>query len=81
VRVPVVWSEEVFALLGELSSAQREAILEKIDLLQHFPRLYPVRTRRRFRGYRWFLAGEWIVYYRFVEGAIYIRGLWPARIP
>jgi len=81
VKAPVFWSEEVFALLDELPPVQREAILEKIDLQQHFPRLYPVRTRGRFRGHRWFLAREWIVYYRFVEGAIHIRGMWPARIP
>ena len=80
-KVPIVWSYDLFSLLEEMSAEQREAILERIDLLAHFPHLYPVRTRGRFRGHRWFVAGDWIVYYKFVEGTIHIRGMWPARIP
>ena len=44
--------------------------------------MYPVRFKgRRFRRHRWFQAGNWLVYYRVVEDTIYIRGIWPARIP
>jgi len=56
-------------------------MLDKVELLASFPQMYPVRGKGRFRGYRWFLTGNWIVYYRFVENTVYIRGLWPARIP
>jgi hypothetical protein len=40
--------------------------------------MYPLRTRGRFRRHRFFQAGNWLVFYKVVEGTIYIRGLWPA---
>jgi hypothetical protein len=43
--------------------------------------MYPLRTRGRFRRHRFFQMGNWLVFYKVVEGTIYIRGLWPARIP
>jgi hypothetical protein len=41
----------------------------------------PLRTRGRFRRHRSFQAGNWLVFYKVVEGTVYIRGLWPARTP
>jgi hypothetical protein len=55
--------------------------VERVDLLRYFPHIYPLRTRGRFRRHRFFQAGNWLVFYKVVEGTIYIRGLWPARIP
>jgi hypothetical protein len=43
--------------------------------------MYPVRTKGRFRRHRWFLAGNGLVHYRVAGGTVYIRGLWPSRIP
>ena len=43
--------------------------------------MYPVRMTGRFRSHRWFQAQNWIVYYRVSDDTVYIRGLWPARIP
>jgi len=61
---------------------EREAILDHLKYLLQFPHMYPVRFKgRRFRRHRWFHAGNWLVYYRVVENAIYIRGIWPALIP
>ena len=77
----VVWPQSVLGLLLELPGRERELILDKVDRLRRFPRMYPVRTKGRFRRHRWFLAGNWLVYYRVVEQVVYIRGLWPARIP
>lgn len=66
----------------ELPDREREAILEKMRLLEFFPHMYPVRTQgKRFRRHRWFHARNWLVYYRVVDKIVYIRGLWPARIP
>lgn len=77
----VVWPQYIFEVLRELPAKQRGAILEKVDVLQHFPRMYPVRGGGRFRRYRWFVAGQWLVYYRLVGETVYIRALWPARLP
>ncbi len=78
----VVWTRTAWELFEELPDRDREQILEKIRALSFFPHMYPVRSKgRRFRRHRWFNAGNWLVYYRVVDNTVYIRGLWPARIP
>lgn len=77
----ILWPERVLEVLLELPEREREIILEKVSLLERFPRLHPVRTKGRFRNHRWLLAQNWIVYYRASGDTVYVRGLWPARIP
>ncbi len=77
----VVWPESVLEVLMELTDYERELIVEKAGQLERFPRMYPVRMKGRFRRHRWFLAANWIVYYRVVGDTVTIRGLWPARMP
>jgi hypothetical protein len=82
VKSRVFWTRTVWELFSELLERDRGVILGKMQSLTLFPHMYPVRTKgRRFRRHRWFLAGEWLVYYRVVDNDVYIRGLWPARIP
>ena len=77
----VVWPQTVLDALIEMPERDRRLILEKADRLQQYPRLYPVRAKGRFRNHRWFLAGDWIVYDRVMRETVYVKGLWPARIP
>ena len=78
----IIWADPVRDLLYELPEKERNDILDHVQYLALFPHMYPVRIKgRRFRRHRWFLAGKWLVYYRVVEKTIYIRGIWPARIP
>jgi hypothetical protein len=77
----VFWPQSILDVLLELPDRERELIIEKVDPLASFPRMYPVRASGRFRRHRWFLAANWIVYYRVMGDTVYIRGLWPARIP
>ena len=77
----IVWAISARDLFLELPEREREAVLEHLKYLRHFPHMYPVRTRGRFRRHRWFQAGNWLVYYRVASGTVYIRGLWPSRIP
>jgi hypothetical protein len=77
----VVWPQSVVDVLLDLPTKEQSAILEKVQQLERFPRMYPVRMTGRFRRHRWLLAGDWLVYYRVVESTVYIRALWPARIP
>ena len=80
-RARIVWFGEAEHVFFELPVKDREEILAKLELLQYFPRMYQVISRGRFRRHRKFCAGDWLVYYRVVENTVYIRGLWPARIP
>lgn len=77
----IVWADAVRDLFYELSELERNDILGHLKYLTLFPNMYPVRAKGRFRRHRWFLAGNWLVYYRVAGGTVYIRGLWPARIP
>jgi len=82
VKHGVVWTRTAWELFEELPDRDREEILEKFPALLLFPHMYPVRRKgRRFRRHRWFNAGDWLGYYRVVDNSVYIRGLWPARIP
>ena len=77
----IVWADTVRDLFCELPELERDEILDHLKYLTLFPHMYPVRAKGRFRRHRWFLAGNWLVYYRVAGGTVYIRGLWPARIP
>lgn len=77
----IVWADPIKDLLLELPEREREIIFEHMKYLRRFPHMYPVRTKGRFRRHRWFLAGNWLVYYRVAAGTVYIRGLWSSRIP
>ncbi len=78
----VIWGRSVLELFSELPEAERSEILEHLEYIIVFPQMYPVRIKgRRFRRHRWFLPGNWKVYYRVVEKTIYLRGIWPACIP
>jgi hypothetical protein len=75
------WPDFIEGLLDELDPQEVKLIFEKTRILRQFPRLYPIRTKGRFRRHRRVLAGRWMVYYKVVDDIVYIRGLWPAQIP
>jgi hypothetical protein len=77
----IVWPQALLDVLVEMPEKDRDLILEKTGRLQEFPEMYPVRARGRFSGCRWFFAENWLVYYRIVGRTVYMRGLWPARVP
>jgi mRNA-degrading endonuclease RelE of RelBE toxin-antitoxin system len=82
VKSRISWTQTAWEFFLELPDRDRESILDRLELVALFPRVYPVRTRsKRFRRHRWFHVGNWRVYYRVVDNVVYIRGLWPARIP
>jgi plasmid stabilization system protein ParE len=77
----VVWPQSLIDLMLEMPEAEIQQIMAKVRRLETFPEMYPVRTSGSFRGHRWFFTGSWVVYYRFVEGKVYVRALWPAGRP
>ena len=77
----IVWPQAVVDVLLNLPGKEFDLIVRKAERLRRFPEMYPLRTKGRFRRCRWFLAGPWIVYYQVSEGTVYIRTVWPARMP
>lgn len=77
----VVWPQSLVDLLLEMPDKDRDQIFQRIARLERFPKMYPVRTSGRFRGHRCFIAGEWIVYYRVMSGVVYVRAIWPLKLP
>lgn len=77
----IVWPQTVVDALLKLAERDFGLIVRKAERLRQFPEMYPVRGKGRFRRCRWFLAGPWIVYYQVVEQTVYIRAVWPARMP
>jgi plasmid stabilization system protein ParE len=77
----VIWAQSLVDLVLELPDREHELIFQKIARLEHFPEMYPVRTSGPFRGLRFVLAGPWLIYYRYTEDRVYLRALYPARLP
>lgn len=80
-KARVIVPQEIEEILAELPAEEREGILKKLRALRHFPRMWPVVEKGRFRRHRRLLGRDWIVYYRVVDNTVYVRGIWPARIP
>jgi hypothetical protein len=68
-------------VLRALPLPVKDEIARQRRLLARFPCMYQIIGGGRFRRHRRFLAGDWLIYYCVVENTVYIRGLWPARIP
>lgn len=75
----IVWPQSLIDLMLEMPESEYRRIIERVRRLEVFPEMYPVRTTGQFKGCRWFLAGTWLVYYRYAEGKVYLRAIWPAR--
>lgn len=75
----VRWTNEAILSLALLTAPERHALFGRLDLVTHFPAMYPVRRRGRFYGLRFFvLAKRWIVYYRSEEEDILLLAIVPA---
>jgi hypothetical protein len=81
VKAAVFWPESVLEILAEIRPDELDKIDRDVALLERFPRMYPVKRSGLYRGHRWFACGNWLVFYRFASGKVFIRGVWPARIP
>lgn len=80
-RAEVIWQKDVSQVLLSLPGDVQDLIFEKVEMVSRFPLMYPLRRKGRFRRHRWFLAQEWMVYYKVAGKTVYVRGIWPARLP
>jgi hypothetical protein len=77
----VIWPQRLVDLVLEMPDRDREQIFQKVARLEAFPEMYQVRTVGPFRGHRCVVAGRWLIYYKVIENEVYLRAIWPARIP
>jgi hypothetical protein len=77
----IVWPQSLIDLVLEMPDRDRHRIFRKVSFLEQFPEMYPVRTTGPFRGHRCLIAGSWLVYYKVVEETVYLRAVWPSRLP
>jgi plasmid stabilization system protein ParE len=68
---------ETFA---ELPKSIKEKAAKSIELLQEYPRMYPVRQRGLMRGYRYFAAGRHLVYYSLTSQEVRIAAVIPGAM-
>lgn len=81
-NLPVRWLAPVRDAFAELSPVEQESIDEKIQVLRRYPHIYQLWSKsQRFRRHRQFVVGNWRVFYRVTDNVIWIRGIWPARLP
>jgi plasmid stabilization system protein ParE len=77
----IIWPQTLVDLVLDLPDRDRDLIFRKIARLEEFPKMYPVRTSGPFRGLRFALAGRWLIYYRVADDKVYLRAIYPARLP
>lgn len=71
----IVWTATALRHLDAVPRAPAEQILDKLETAARYPEMYPIRQRGRYRGYRWFPAGAWLVFYELVEETLAVRGI------
>jgi len=75
----LVWSSEADRILATLPLPVQTDIILKSRMLGEFPEMYPVRRRGRFRGQRFFVSFEWLVYYMIQRDLVAITTIGHAR--
>ncbi len=80
-KARIVWSDPIRDTFLELPPSDQAAIQAKLDRVERFPYMYQAQAAGRFRRHRKFVAGNWAVYYRVIDREIFVRGIWPARMP
>ncbi len=62
------WTEQAAHVLETMKPSDADALLDRLDLLEQFPAMYPQRQRGRFAGLRYFVINKrWIMYYRILN--------------
>jgi hypothetical protein len=76
----IEWFDPVWDVFQDIPLKDQVEVVEVLNLVRSFPAMFPLRRRGRMRGHRAFVARRrWLVFYKVVDGVIYVRALWPAR--
>lgn len=71
----ISWTDTALRHLARVPPAIGEDILRRVRIMTEYPLMYPERRRGRYRGYRWFPVGAWLVFYQVEQDRIIIRGI------
>jgi hypothetical protein len=77
----VVFTDPFLQVFSALSPRGQAQIMYHVELLEAFPKMYKRVQTGGFRGCHVFATDNWLVYYKVRSGTVYLRNLWPARIP
>jgi hypothetical protein len=61
--VKILFAEAAAEAFAELPPSTKRKAASSIELLEQYPRMYPVRRRGIMREYRYFAAGRHLRYY------------------
>jgi len=73
------WTSQAILAVASLTDRQRRILLDRLDLPDQFPSMYPARQRGRFAHLRYFVIEKrWVVYYRAEAEELLIFAIVPA---
>lgn len=73
----VLFAPAAAETFAELPETTKRKAAGSIKLLEHHPHIYPTRQRGLLRGYRYFLAGRHLFYYRLNSEEVHITAIIP----
>ncbi|MCC6585928.1 MAG: type II toxin-antitoxin system RelE/ParE family toxin [Bryobacterales bacterium] len=73
----ILFSAAAAEAFSELPESAKRTATRCLDLLAHHPRMYPLRRRGIMRGYRYFVAGRYLFYYRLANEEVQVTALIP----
>ena len=76
----IFFAEGVAEAFEELPRNAQRSATESLKLISAFPRMYARRRRGVMRGYRYFVAGRFLVYYSISGSEIRISAIIPAAM-
>jgi plasmid stabilization system protein ParE len=78
--VRILFSPAAAEAFAELSDSTKRRAARSIDLLEQFPKMYPVRRRGLMRDYRYFIAGRHLFYYSLTSQEVRITAIIPGAM-
>jgi plasmid stabilization system protein ParE len=78
--VTILFADGIAEAFDELPQSAQHNATQSFELISTFPRLYPRRRRGVMRGYRYFVAGRFLVYYSIAGDEIRISAILPAAM-
>ena len=78
--MPIRWTNAALVAAAEMTGPEREALLQRLDLVAEFPEMNPGRQRGLYVGARYFpVRKRWIVFYRPRSEDVLILNILAAR--
>ncbi len=73
----ILFAASAAEAFAELPDSTKRRAAKSIDLLEQYPKMYPVRMRGLMRGYRYFVAGRHLFYYSLTSEELRITAIIP----